>query len=137
MAAQQAREAEKRQQIIQAFQSRSGPLPSPSDLEHYEKLMPGLADRIVKMAESEMASRHRIHEKALNASIDDTLEGRRERKRGQLFAFFLAGFAILLAFVATMYGYPWFGGVLASASIGSICIAFIVGRQSQATEDPV
>ena len=37
-----------------------GILPSPDDLREYERILPGLADRIVAMAESEIAHRQRI-----------------------------------------------------------------------------
>ena len=37
----------------------SGPLPPPDLLDAYERTMPGLADRIVKMAETEQGHRHR------------------------------------------------------------------------------
>ncbi|WP_181010092.1 DUF2335 domain-containing protein [Ornithinimicrobium sufpigmenti] len=37
--------------------SHSGPLPDAAQLGHYEQILPGLADRIVTMAEQDMASR--------------------------------------------------------------------------------
>jgi uncharacterized membrane protein len=49
----------------------SGPLPKPSDLERYESIFPGLAERIVIMAEKEAETRHQTnkiqleHEKIL------------------------------------------------------------------------
>jgi uncharacterized membrane protein len=39
------------QQVIEYH--RSAPLPPPAELQEYERVLPGLADRIVKMAETE------------------------------------------------------------------------------------
>ena len=39
-------------------ESFSGPLPPPDLLDAYERTSPGLADRIVKMAENEQTTRH-------------------------------------------------------------------------------
>ncbi len=41
-------------------QIHQGPLPSPDDLVRYEEAMPGLADTIVAMAESEQEHRHKM-----------------------------------------------------------------------------
>lgn len=43
---------------LQVSQSYSGPLPRPSDLQAYEDTLPGVADRIVSMAEREQVHRH-------------------------------------------------------------------------------
>ena len=36
----------------------SGPLPRPDDLAKYDQIVPGAAERIIKMAEAEMLHRH-------------------------------------------------------------------------------
>lgn len=38
----------------------SGPLPPPGDLSKYEEALPGAADRIIKMAETEQSVRHKL-----------------------------------------------------------------------------
>ena len=38
----------------------SAPLPPPPQLEHYDAILPGLAERIVSMTETEMTHRHRM-----------------------------------------------------------------------------
>lgn len=48
---------QQRQQAEITFQSHhqySGPLPKPEDLAKYEQVIPGAAERIIKMAEREM-----------------------------------------------------------------------------------
>lgn len=59
-----------------------GPLPPPEQFAGYEQVLPGAADRILGMAEKEMAERHRRDAEAQQAHV-------RERRRGQWFAFLL------------------------------------------------
>lgn len=68
-------------------QTWSGPLPPPAALEHFDRIVPGAAERILAMVEKEQA--HRIdHEKsALSAAISDS-------KTGKAYGFFLALLAI-------------------------------------------
>ena len=60
----------------------SGPLPAPIDLENYERISTGFADRIITMAEKEMQHRHDIENKAIEYSRTDVA-------RGQWFAFII------------------------------------------------
>lgn len=52
--------------------SFKGPLPPPALFEHYEKALPGSADRILKLAENEQTYRHDWEKKALDAQKGDT-----------------------------------------------------------------
>lgn len=53
---------------ITAASAFAGPLPPPDLLAKYEKALPGLADRIVTMAEAEGAHRRRLHQRAMRLS---------------------------------------------------------------------
>ena len=53
----------------------SGPLPLPSHLEHYERVLPGAADRIVRMGESEQAARHIAEKDAIQLETFKTRWG--------------------------------------------------------------
>lgn len=46
--------------------SRRAPIPDPAELEHYERVLPGAADRIVTMAENRAAHLERIQSKSLD-----------------------------------------------------------------------
>lgn len=50
-------------------QSFHGPIPPPALLEHYDKIIPGAAERILAMAESETAHRHQQEARAIEANI--------------------------------------------------------------------
>lgn len=92
-----------------------GPLPAPSDLERYNQVLPGLAGRIVTMAEKEQAHRIDSEQKALRAVIIS-------HHRGQLLATILG----LAAFaVAGAFGY-W-GEAAAGAGLAGGVILSIVG----------
>ena len=65
------------QQTHQEF--RAGPLPDPEDLARFEQVVPGLANRIVNMAEENQRDRLRS-----NATI------RRTIAMGQVFAFLVS-----------------------------------------------
>ena len=58
------------------------PLPRPQDLEHYEKIQKGLANRIVSMTENEQSYRHNFNNKGLSGEI-------RLRTLGLIFAFII------------------------------------------------
>ena len=45
------------------------PIPRPQDLEHYEKIKKGLADRIVTMSEKEQSYRHALNNTGLAGEI--------------------------------------------------------------------
>jgi hypothetical protein len=49
-----------RGQLVRAEVFYTGPLPNAAEMERYERTLPGAADRIVAMSESEEDHRHRI-----------------------------------------------------------------------------
>lgn len=61
------------------IEATSGPIPPPGMLASYEKVLPGSADRILSMAESQLSHRHELENKAIQANIDG-------EKRGTYFA---------------------------------------------------
>ena len=67
----------------------SGPLPPPSELEKIDQIIPGGADRLLRMAEKEQARR-----------IEDA-------KRGQYLGWSLAAGAVVAAAVVSLCQGPW------------------------------
>src|SRR5579862_2888708 len=68
--------------------SWSGPLPAPADLEHYNRVFPGCAERIMAMAESQSAHRQSLEKATVLGNL-------RQATRGQYIGAFLAAFATL------------------------------------------
>ena len=56
-------------------QSFSGPLPPPDLLGQYDAILPGLADRIVKMAEKQESHRHELENRVVKAEINRSYFG--------------------------------------------------------------
>jgi uncharacterized membrane protein len=96
--------------------SRSGPLPTPTELAAYDELLPGTADRIISMAEREQAARHNLEESAQRADInhrEDLLEAQRAHTRA-VFVLELIGqiFGVTVALACT-------AGAIYTAIIGA------------------
>src|SRR5437879_5157716 len=62
----------------------SGPLPPPEALASYNQIIPGLSDRIVKMAEAEGQHRRTLESQLLTAQIEDAKTYRVIEQRGQI-----------------------------------------------------
>jgi uncharacterized membrane protein len=80
--------------IQQAWQA---PMPPPAGLGHYDAVLPGAAERIVRMAEQSL--QHQIDQDAKLNDAEVTTA-----KRGQTMAFSLAGAAVALATLFFLLG---------------------------------
>jgi uncharacterized membrane protein len=104
-----------------------GPLPTPDAFAGYENVLPGAAERILKMAESQADHRRDMERVIINSNI-------KKEKRGQSFAF-LALLATLLTAAACAYlEQPIPASVLGTGGIGGIIIAFITGARKPEKE---
>lgn len=110
-------------QIIQAT-SHSGWLPPPSVLAEYNSVVPGLAERIIRMPEREQEHRHRVVE---GHAQEDT----RLKRRGQLFA--LASVVMLLSLAALLafLGEPAWAGRIAIFGLVGVVGIFITGQWAE------
>src|SRR3989338_5571604 len=109
---------------MEAFQ---GPIPPPTVLEAYEKLVPGAAQRILKMAEAQASHRQDIEKTVVRAGSRDSLWG-----------IVVAGIIAICAFAWSAYAL--FIGQTAEAVIGILTTiggfvgAFIYGKRSTRLE---
>lgn len=117
--------------------SFSGPVPPPEVLRDYNNVTPGLADRIVHMAESEQQHRHSLQSEALHGNISEV-------KRGQNYAFIICLVLIIGSILLILNGYPITGTVFAGVTIVALASLFINGRRRRepkkskpVTNDPV
>ena len=100
----------------------AGPLPPPEVLGRYEGVLPGLADRIVAMAESNTAHIQTMDQKSLK---HDFLRS---------FAGLAAGFIVtivfgIIAFRLIIDGYTVPGLVLGSIDLVALVTVFVLGRR--------
>jgi uncharacterized membrane protein len=85
-----------------------GPLPRPDDLAQYEQILPGLANRIVAMAEDALEGQVYSEKTLAKGDVDSV-------RRGQWMAFALGGVAMLLGFSIIVASFwvedlPWWAG---------------------------
>lgn len=97
------------------IESLSGPLPPPHVLEKYEQTLPGLADRIVAMAERQSAHRMELERTALAANSS--------RSRWGL----AAGFTVAVVGLSISGLVAIFGSVLAGTALATVNIAALAG----------
>ncbi|MCC6423999.1 MAG: DUF2335 domain-containing protein [Phycisphaerales bacterium] len=125
------RQQEQQLEILQEFQvtHHSGPLPPPDQLDHYNKVSPGMADRIMRAAEAESEHRRYLEKQLLEAQIADVQIERRIEMRGQIFALVVSCLAILGGIIVVINGYAIAGTLLSGATIVSLVGLFIYGRE--------
>lgn len=105
----------------------SGPIPPPEMLAHYEAISPGLANRIIAMAEQQAAHRQSLESHAVPEQL-------LQSKRGQIFGFCIGLLAIVCAAFVGIYGDPKVGIAIAVSGLGTLATSFVLGQARQKRE---
>ncbi|HLG16488.1 MAG TPA: DUF2335 domain-containing protein [Blastocatellia bacterium] len=113
-----------RQEVIVKYEA---PLPPPGMMEHYERILPGSADRIVTMAEKQSAHRQDIESRVITSNIGN-------ERLGQIFAFILGLIGLIGSIVLASLGRISIGLIMFLAILVSLVAVFIVGRYAQSRE---
>lgn len=100
----------------------SGPLPRPEDLEKYDNIVPGAAERILQMAEKEMQHRHEEDSKLSKNVITTTY-------LSILAAFLCVIIISFLSFYAMHIGSPTVGGGIAVGAIAAVAGIFLAKKK--------
>lgn len=106
------------QHQISSFQ---GPLPPPSMLADYEKILPGAAERILSLTEREQTGRHSTRETALKGALS-------KDSRGQWMGFIITISVLIIASVFAWRGNTIFAGTLIGLDLLGLAAVFVVGR---------
>lgn len=101
--------------------SFSGPMPHPTVLEGYERLVPGAAERILVMAEADAKHQRELEFEALRAAAGEV-------KRGQFFGLTIGCTALVASVCALYLGSPAVAGVIGGTTVVGLVSVFIVGR---------
>jgi uncharacterized membrane protein len=109
---------------ITALTSFSGPIPPPIFLEHYEKIVPGIAKRFLEEPHLEAEHRRGLEKLMVEEKI-------RLSKRGQGMAFFLATSCVFAAFASIFFGYDIAGLGALFISIASFVAIFLYAKKHQ------
>lgn len=114
----------------------SGPIPPPESLQYYEEILPGAADRILKMAEEN--ARILRESSSKQQTLEESVELHRhdETKRGQNFGLYTVLSMVALAGLAILCGYPSVAGIICSATVIGVATVFVSGRKGQSNERP-
>ncbi len=104
----------------------SGPIPRAQELGDYNAVVPGAAERILRMAEKNLQHQIETETLALNSA-------REEARRGQIFAFLIAFLAFSSSIAAMIMGFPSVAIVIGGTTVVSLTIAFIKGRHHNST----
>lgn len=112
-----------------------GPIPPPDLVKQYEKIMPGAAEFFFDQVRQNAEHRRARETQAITSEIDDQRAERSERKRGQVFGFWLAALAIVLSVVAVLWNpsaaTATFASVLGGTTVIGLTTIFVLGRRPQ------
>ncbi len=106
----------------------SGPVPKPDDLQKYEQIQPGFADRLLKMAEKEQIERFNINNKILSDTKDVHLIEANNHKRGQNYALLSIIIIVVLCGYCVYSGSPNNASAIAIGTLVAIVGVFISGK---------
>lgn len=108
-------------------QSYHGPLPPANELARYEEIVPGFANRIVKLAEEEAIHRRNLENTIVRRQLNQSSAG---QWLGSILSVILIGVGGFL----TYNGHDTVGGVIFGTTIVGLAIVFITGRASKKSE---
>lgn len=103
-------------------ESYSGPIPSPKALQEYDVILPGAADRIIKMAESQQIHRMSMEQKAITEQLSFN-------KRGQILGFIIFCLGIAVAIFFACYDMKTFAGIFLTGTMVTIISIFVSGKR--------
>lgn len=112
---------------VQLTAEFSGPIPHPSLLEGYNQVVPGAAERILKMAEDHSAHQIDMERRAISAA-------RWETHVGQVAAILVTFFAFVAAGYLGYLGHAGAAGTIASTTVVGLATVFITGKRSNKGE---
>ena len=105
----------------------SGPLPAPEVLERYDKIAPGAAERIIKMAEAQSLHRQDIESRVVRSDIRNSI-------LGVLFGFIIALTALALSAFSIYLGHAVEGTIIGTGGLSGLASVFVYGTRSRKKE---
>lgn len=112
------------------MESYSGPIPPPAELQNYELIQPGFADRLISMAEKEQNNRLNLTRLQIESEIKLQTRDQKLFVIGQILAFASVLSIVLLCGYAFYLGAFDEGKIIAVSVIIGLAGLFIVKRNS-------
>jgi uncharacterized membrane protein len=107
-------------QVSLAQQSFSGPLPHPEILKMYNDIMPGSAEKIIKMAEDQSLHRRNLENKVIESDV-------KRQRNGQVLGFIISMFGLLMSAVIAIFSDPLAGAIVGFGTLASLVGVFMYG----------
>lgn len=108
-------------------QSFSGPLPHPEILRKFDEVVPGAAERIIKMAEDQSFHRKELEKKVIDSDIARS-------KWGQILGFVIAIAGLGVSAIVAVYGNAIVGGIISVGTLASLVGVFMYGSKMRSEE---
>ena len=105
-------------QIAVQQQSWHGPLPSPEQLARFNQVLPGCAERIVRMAEQEGEHSREVQMRAVKGTV-------RGQYIGQFSALAVAAGCLVASYNLAMSGHDAVAGILGGGTLTTVVLAFL------------
>ena len=113
--------------VVQQSSSFSGPLPPPEILKKFDEIVPGSAERIMKMAEGQFTHRTELEKKVIDSDIARS-------KWGQILGFVIALVGLIGSVTISIYGSGLVGAVIGVGTLASLVGVFMYGSQNRSKE---
>jgi uncharacterized membrane protein len=113
--------------VLRQSQSFSGPLPPPEMLRKFDEVVPGAAERIIKMAEEQSAHRKDLEKKVIESDISRS-------KWWQVLGFVIAIVGLIASAYIAIYGNAIAGSVLGVGTLASLVGVFMYGATIRSKE---
>jgi uncharacterized membrane protein len=110
-----------------AMEAYSGPLPPPEILARFDAVVPGAAERILKMAEEQAAHRKDLERKLVESDIERS-------KWGQALGFLIAIAGLAASAAIAIYGSAVAGSILGVGTLASLVGVFMYGVKARSRE---
>ncbi len=105
----------------------SGPLPPPDVLRKFDEIVPGSAERIIKMAEEQSVHRKDLEKKVINSDIARS-------KWGQILGFVISIAGLIVSGLVAIYGSAVAGSIIGVSTLASLVGVFMYGSKSRSEE---
>jgi uncharacterized membrane protein len=117
----------KSQVITQVSAQYQGPIPPPEHFAGYERVLPGAAERILRLAEQQASHRQSLETAVIHADIAAS-------RRGTVVAAVLGGMALVGGFVLILIGRQIEGSIFAGGPMAALVTAFLIGSSKRQRE---
>lgn len=108
-----------------------GPVPPASEFAEYERVLPGSAERLLKLSELGREHQREVELLIARAQIADIPAEREERKRGQLYGLIIGMTCTIGGTICIICGHPVAGTLFGSSAVIGLVSIFVLGRNAK------